>query len=46
MECFCFVLVCYVGFASVACVDCEYSPSDPAILENVLKTRAVLLAQG
>ena len=38
--------VCYVSFASAACVDCEYSPLDPAILENVPETRAILLAQG
>ena len=45
MDCLCFVLACYVGFVSVACADCEYFPSGPANLENVLKTRAVHLAQ-
>ena len=46
MEWFDSVPACYVDFASAACVSCGYLPSDPAILENVLETRAVLLAQG
>ena len=45
MECFCSAPACYIGFAFAACVGFEYSPSDPAILENDLKTHAVLLAQ-
>ena len=45
MDCLCFVLACYVDFASVACADCEYFPSGPANLKNVLETRAVHLEQ-
>ena len=44
MEWFDSASACYVGFVSVGCVDCEYSPSGPAILENVLEIRVVLLA--
>ena len=39
------VPLCYLDFAFVVCADCEYSPSGPAILENVLQTHMVLLAQ-
>ena len=38
------ILVRYVGFAFVEYVDFEYSPSGPAILENVLKIHMILLA--
>ena len=46
MECFGSAPACYVSFASAACVSCEYSPLGPAILENVLETHMILLAQG
>ena len=46
MESFCLAPACYIDFASAACVGFEYSPSDPAILENVLETHVVFLAQG
>ena len=39
------VPLCYLDFVSVVCVSCGYLPSGPANLENVLETRAVLLAQ-
>ena len=38
------VLVHYVCFVSVEYVDSEYSPSGPAILENVLEIHMALLA--
>ena len=38
------VPVRYVSFVSVECVNFEYSPSGPMILENVFKIHVVLLA--
>ena len=38
------ILVHYISFVFVDYVDFEYLPSDPAILENVLKICMVLLA--
>ena len=38
------VPVHYIGFVSVKYVDSEYLPVGPAILENVLEIRMVLLA--
>ena len=37
------VLVHYIGFVFIEYVDFEYSPSDPAILENVLEIHVALL---
>ena len=37
------VPVHYIGFVSVECVNSKYWPSGPAILENVLEIRVVLL---
>ena len=37
------VPVRYVGFVSVECVNFEYSPSGPTILENVLEICMVFL---
>ena len=40
------ILVHYIGFVFVEYADFEYSPSDPAILENVLEICVALLVWG